>query len=112
MSGTRPHTKAKTKCRSDCLEVGKTTRTLGPAAHEGQINGCKRRRPEKVASLGLENRALRSRAHEQRIAREHAFAVIRLRRGPAPHSRLDVDPFDRDPPALDVDVDDVAILER
>ncbi len=41
-SGTSPQINAMTKCRNQCLDMGKTTRTLGPAVYRGQINPCKR----------------------------------------------------------------------
>ena len=36
-SGASPQISAAAKCRNRCLDMGKTKRTLGPAAHAGQI---------------------------------------------------------------------------
>src|SRR5713226_5244556 len=40
--GTAIKTVAATKWRSQRLDIGKTTGTLGPTAYQGQIKGCKR----------------------------------------------------------------------
>src|SRR6266566_2930940 len=62
--------------------------------------------------LRLQYRALRCRSDEQRIPGQHALAIVRLRRRPALQPRGYVRTFDRDSPALDIDVDDVSILKR
>src|SRR2546422_10600834 len=61
--------------------------------------------------LRLEDRSFGGRPDQQRVASEHALAVIRLRRRPTLQAGGDVDAFDRELPTLDVDVDDVAVLD-
>src|SRR5438105_3297376 len=64
---------------------------------------------EEVSHLRLEHCSFRGRAHEVRVAREHAVPVMRFWRGPLLQTALDVDVDHRELPTVDVDLDDVSI---
>src|SRR5436309_5703965 len=104
ISGANPQISAVAKCKNRWRDMGKATRTLGPAAGGGQsLSGTR---------SGLEDCAFGSRADEQGVPGEHALSVMRFGRGPAPQPLRQIDSLDRELSLRHVDGDDIAVLQR